>query len=86
MIWIAASSTEPLTEGAHNPLDQMDGSIGPMDDIDESFIEILANMEDDSVASAELQATPMRHGKLSETELEKAFDNICSSLPKANEI
>eukprot|EP00731_Ephydatia_muelleri_P020844 Em0013g571a len=80
----SSSAIQPLSEGAHNPLGQMDPSIG-IDDIDESFIEILANMEENSAASTELQTTPMM-GQLSSKDLEKEWENICASLPKAHEI
>ena len=62
----------------------MDPSIC-IDDIDESFIEILANMEEDSAASTELRTTPMM-GQLSSKDLEKEWENICASLPKSHEI
>ena len=78
------TAIQPLTEGAHNPLDQMDEPIG-IDDIDESFIEILANMEEDLAACTELQAAHMM-GQLSQKDLEKEWEGITSSLPNPHEI
>lgn len=83
-IIIASSSIQPLTEGAHNPLGQMDVFIS-IDDIDESFIEILANMGEDLAADTESQATPTM-GPLPSKDLEKEWENISASLPKAHEI
>lgn len=78
------SNIQPLTEGAHNPLGHMDESIG-IDDIDESFIEILANMEEDLAEVVGSQRKSMA-GQLSQKDLDKEWETICASLPKAHEI